>query len=134
MRLRAHERRELAGWGLLVLIYGLVLSPLLHAVVTHGGLDWGLAGESLLRHASSEPPSGHDERTPHEHPEAPDEGSAPCHTHFAGGLEHQTAAFAPAVPPAAVAPVRLVVASIEGHAARRSGGAPAWLPAMPQGP
>lgn len=134
MALRAHERRELAGWGLFVLVYGLVLSPLLHAVVTHGGLDWGPTGESLLRHTSSAQPAEHDESQPHEHPGDPDDGSAPAHTHPAGSLEHQTAAFAPSVPNADVAPVRLLVATLKGHRARRSGGAPDWLPAMPQGP
>ncbi|WP_309893472.1 hypothetical protein [Archangium sp.] len=134
MRPRAHERRELGGWGLLVLVYGLVLSPLFHAVVTHGGLGWGPAGDSLFRHTSSARPSGHDESKPHEHPGDSDEGSAPSHTHFTGSLEHHATAFIPAVPHVDAAPRRLLVIAIAVHAARRSGGAPDWLPGMPQGP
>ncbi len=126
------DRRDLACLGLMVLVYGLVVGPVVHAVVEHG--DWE--------------PRGHGHSHPHEHShphgrEARDEGGhtheeeAPAgagHTHAWGSVEHLRAV---AVTKSAVlAPVvwwiRLEEESF--HGPLRKPGAPHRLSAMPQGP
>ncbi len=48
--LNPHDRRDLACLGLMVLVYGLALAPVLHAVVGHGGAREGGAHRHTHAH------------------------------------------------------------------------------------
>jgi hypothetical protein len=80
--MRAATRREDARLGLFVLVYGLVLSPLVHAVVQHGGHEGAPRDAAWVTHG----PGSHD---PHGH-------GAPAHAHAHGGPAHAHAHGGPA--------------------------------------
>lgn len=101
--LNPHDRRDLAFLGLMVLVYGLVVAPALHAVVGHAGTDRQhrhVYGAATHRHgfeAAAHPHAhGHDEATAqhahgHDEPGAPEEqpGHGPDgHQHLTGSVEH----------------------------------------------
>lgn len=78
MALDPRDRRELAKAGLVILAFGFVISPTLHAVLGHGGV--GL-----------DP----DETQPHSHDGQRSDGRA--HSHPDDSLEHLGACCAPAI-------------------------------------
>ncbi|WNZ62127.1 hypothetical protein QEG98_41005 [Myxococcus sp. MxC21-1] len=90
--LNPHDRRDLASLGLMVLVYGLVVAPVLHAVVEHGD------GGHHHSHAHSHPHGrAHAHGAGNEHAHRGDEGAgepAPDgerkseHEHLTGSVEH----------------------------------------------
>jgi hypothetical protein len=117
------SRPELALYGLTVLLLGLVVAPLVHLGVVHGGA----AGHGW-HHAAAH----HDESVPHHHPseEAPTEE----HQHPPNSIEHL--AFCAVESAAVVAPAPLILARAVAKPDARE--APAALrrhrPEQPQGP
>ncbi|MCP3142924.1 hypothetical protein [Pyxidicoccus xibeiensis] len=86
--LNPHDRRDLACLGLMVLVYGLAVSPVLHAVVGHGG---GLGG-TRARYAHVHDGEGHthgEPERPVHTPGTPDEGG-PANGHGPDGHQHLT--------------------------------------------
>ncbi|WP_147451123.1 hypothetical protein [Corallococcus llansteffanensis] len=137
------DRRDLACLGLMVLVYGLAVAPVLHAVVGHGG---GLEGHA---HGHGHGPGGHVHRTgspaeqerfaPGEAPEAPDGADGDGqhghgHQHLTGSVEHLLAVAASwtvFLPPAS----RWMSWSVEQARAPEWRPGQRWRsPAMPQGP
>ncbi|WP_244238907.1 hypothetical protein [Corallococcus carmarthensis] len=132
----SRDRRDLAFLGLWVLVYGLAVAPVLHAVVGHGG--------GLGRHAHEHGAASHVHRTPG----TCDAAKAPCkaepeadgakqghgHQHLTGSVEHLLAVAASWT---VFVPPKLRGVSWRVEAAR----GPEWSPgqrlrsaAMPQGP
>jgi hypothetical protein len=124
MRPSPDDRRNLAQLGLTILVVGLVVAPLSHALVDHAGVQLGGYAEAWLTHGAK--------RT-HAHTHDHERGPTP-HSHAPESTQHLTALFAPA---AATAPVVRVeaVALAETLAPASSPRPAAWNhPAMPQGP
>ena len=147
-----HDRRDLACLGLTVLVYGLVVAPLLHAVVDHaGGLKLPATAQGWLAHrrppaqghghshkgapGAEEPGHSHEAAGHgHEHGPANEPGRGHPHQHSWGSVEHlQAVATSCAV----------VLAPLVGWVPLRAEGLhrPEWAPvaplrptAMPQGP
>jgi hypothetical protein len=135
------DRRDLACLGLTVLVYGLVVAPVLHAVEEHAGglalpaaaqgwLDHQKPAEPAPEHVHSHEVAGHGH--PHEHPHEPGKGHP--HRHLLGSVEHlQAVAVTRAVVLAPVVwwvPLRAAVP----RSPERVAGAPLRPTAMPQGP
>ncbi|WP_158623322.1 hypothetical protein [Corallococcus sp. CA053C] len=132
----SRDRRDLACLGLMVLVYGLAVAPVLHAVVGHGG---GLEG-----HAHVHGPAGHVHCAGSEGPAAKSTDGADRdeheqqghhgHQHLTGSVEHLLAVAASwtvFLPPAR----RWVSWSVEPVRAPRWRPGQRWRsPAMPQGP
>ncbi|MDY7230312.1 hypothetical protein [Hyalangium rubrum] len=124
------DRQDLACLGLMVLVYGLVVGPVVHAVVEHGG----------HAHGTSEQPHGHahphgEDPPGHEHGPAKDSREQGAgHHHPLGSVEHlqAVAVWSAAVLAPVVRWVRLPAKVF--HGPLRRPGAPARLTAMPQGP
>ncbi|NVJ09554.1 hypothetical protein HUW63_30555 [Myxococcus sp. AM001] len=136
--LNPHDRRDLASLGLMVLVYGLVVAPVLHAVVEHGD------GGHHHSHAHAHPHGrAHAHGARSEHAQPGDEGAgdaAPAgerkrgHAHLTGSVEHlQAVALAWAV--MKLPRVREVswLAEVQRGPARPPGAA-VRPTAMPQGP
>jgi hypothetical protein len=147
-----HDRRDLACFGLTVLVYGLVVSPVLHAAVDHaGGLELPAGAQAWLAHqrtqshehrhdhegASGTEASGHSHEAVghgHEHEPAHEHGKGHPHRHLWGSVEHLQAVAMSSV---------VVLAPMVGWVPLRAEGfhRPEWAPvaplrltAMPQGP
>ena len=135
------DRRDLACLGLTVLVYGLVVAPVLHAVEAHaGGLELPEAAQGWLDHQKPAEPAalpvhpsevaGHS----HSHGHTHEPGKGHAHQHPLGSVEHlQAVAVAGAVVLAPVAwwvPLRVEVP----RSPERISAAPQRLTAMPQGP
>ncbi|WNG55123.1 hypothetical protein F0U59_10280 [Archangium gephyra] len=127
--LDSHDRRDLACLGLMVLVYGLALAPVLHATVGHGG-GWGGAHGHSHVHAEGHSHAPHAEQDHERGPLLRAHG----HQHLAGSVEHllavavaKTHVFAPVT---RWVPIRWVV--FRGPS--RLPGDPPRPTAMPQGP
>ncbi|WP_426755942.1 hypothetical protein [Myxococcus sp. Y35] len=97
--LNPHDRRDLACLGLMVLVYGLAVAPVLHAVVEHGGgghhhhhghartHSHGTHGEDTADHARRAEESS---RAGHDDAGAParDGEHKSGHEHLTGSVEH----------------------------------------------
>ncbi|QSQ21668.1 hypothetical protein JY651_42005 [Pyxidicoccus parkwayensis] len=129
--LNRDDRRDLACLGLMVLVYGLAVAPVVHAVVGHGGggarhVHVHARGEQAHSHGPErDVPDGH----------APGKGHGPGgHQHLTGSVEHLHAVAASwAVVDAPRVPVLSWVAEVLRGPSRAPGAAPR-LTAMPQGP
>lgn len=134
--MRTQDRRDLATLGLILLGYGLVVSPLAHALLQHGAGS-GHAASEWVTHghtAPAEPLGPHDEQRPHSHSQREDAPQAPSHTHGLGSVEHLLAV---AVAPPRVLPPSFFWIALEAMrlgAERARAGDPLPLTAMPQGP
>ncbi|WP_375755738.1 hypothetical protein [Corallococcus exercitus] len=135
----SRDRRDLAFLGLWVLVYGLAVAPVLHAVVGHGG--------GLGRHAHEHGASSHVHRTtgtcdaakaacPSESEQGTPDGAkrGHGHQHLTGSVEHLLAVAASWM---VFVPPKLRWVSWRVEPAR----GPEWSPgqrlrsaAMPQGP
>ena len=94
----SQDRRDVACLGLMVMVYGLVLGPVLHAAVDHaGGQELPDAVQAWAGHAESthaHSPAPHDEEPGHSHRH----GKGRPHRHAWGSVEHlQTVALSHAV-------------------------------------
>lgn len=141
--LNPHDRRDLACLGLLVLVYGLAVAPVLHAAVGHGG--GGHEGVSY-RHSHAHDSSGEahshgperEQGSQHRVPadDAPGNGHGPDgHKHLTGSVEHLhavAAAWAAVLTPARVPAVSWLAEVLHGPS--RAPGAAPRPTAMPQGP
>jgi hypothetical protein len=131
--LNRHDRRDLACLGLLVLVYGLAVAPVVHAVVGHGG---GGRVPHVHVHGSGERAHSHGSKqrdVPGE--QAPGKGHGPGgHQHAAGSVEHLHALAASwtVVEAPRVRGVSWFAEVLRGPS-RAPGSAPR-LTAMPQGP
>ncbi|TQF15523.1 hypothetical protein FJV41_12965 [Myxococcus llanfairpwllgwyngyllgogerychwyrndrobwllllantysiliogogogochensis] len=94
--LNPHDRRDLASLGLMVLVYGLAVAPVLHAVVGHAG---GLGGAAHV-HAHGDKAHTHGARAVSPlSPERPRETDGhrreghgqDGHKHLTGSVEHLSA-------------------------------------------
>lgn len=126
----ARHRKEFACLGLGLLLFGVLLVPLVHAVHVHGELGSGHAhphshGGSTHRHAAN-PDSPEDAKAPLEEPDT--------HEHGAGDLQHPellTAGMEPlAAEPDGPASYREPLRPLVAILAIRS----TFSPEMPQGP
>ena len=81
--LDAHDRQDLGCLGLMVLVYGLALAPVLHATVGHGG-GWEAAHGHSHVHAGGHAHAPHAEQDGERGPVLRAHG----HQHFAGSVEH----------------------------------------------
>ncbi|MBJ6764898.1 hypothetical protein JGU66_29390 [Myxococcaceae bacterium JPH2] len=124
------DRRDLACLGLMVLVYGLLVAPVVHAVVGHGG---GLGGGAAHVH-------GHGPGE-HTHPNEPGDATpgkkrpaSHAHQHPSGSVEHLLAVATTwsAPPPPAVQWVSWAVE--RQHAPGHAPGTKLRPTAMPQGP
>ncbi len=147
-----HDRRDLACFGLTVLVYGLVVAPVLHTAMDHaGGLKLPAGASGWLTHqrstshehghshqgASSAEESKHSHEVSghgHEHGPAHEPGKGRPHRHSWGSVEHLQAV---------VMSFTVVLAPMVGWLPLRVEGfqCPEWAPvaplrlsAMPQGP
>jgi ABC-type nickel/cobalt efflux system permease component RcnA len=134
-----HDRRDLACFGLTVLVYGLVVAPVLHAAVDHaGGLELPTGAQAWLAHQRPQAHEhGHDHGGAghgHEHEPAHEHGKGHPHRHLWGSVEHLQAVAMSSV---------VVLAPMVGWVPLRAEGfhRPEWAPvaplrltAMPQGP
>lgn len=123
--------------GLTVLVYGLVVSPLLHAVFQHGPeRSFSAAEVAWITHERGPSPDApHDESKPHSHdvPGKRHSHGTP-HQHGEGSVEHLRVAVSPAVAFTVVlAPVGVLAWNIPGDERSREG-QPERLSSMPQGP
>ena len=133
--LNAHDRRDLASLGLMVLVYGLAVAPVLHAVVGHGG------GGARREHAHVAGESAHTHDAHHrDGPGSPDDSKSDRepvpdgHQHLTGSVEHLHA-VATAWAAVEVPRVRTVSWRVEVlRGLSRAPGAAPRLTAMPQGP
>lgn len=127
----------------MVLVYGLVVAPVVHALVDHAGQPWQLAAglmgarDQAHGHSHWHEGAGAAQSGPAHAEQGPAEGhedKEPGHRHGVGSVEHLGAvAVAHAVVLAPVVRwVRLVEA--EFHGPLRRPGEPVRLTAMPQGP
>src|SRR3954469_21978730 len=89
MRVSPDDRRNLAQFGLTILVVGLVVAPLSHLLVDHAG-ERIAADETWLTHGATAP--GHTHSHPHPH----DRSAHHHHTHPPESTQHLTALFAPA--------------------------------------
>lgn len=131
--LHRDDRRDLACLGLMVLVYGLAVAPVVHAVVGHGG------GGAAHAHAHGPGERAHshgprkDAQDEHEH--ARGKGHGPGgHQHLTGSVEHLHALAASWT---VVEAPRVRTVSWVAEAARgpeRAPGATLRPTAMPQGP
>ncbi|WNG45950.1 hypothetical protein F0U60_18895 [Archangium minus] len=125
------DRRDLACLGLMVLVYGLAVAPVIHAVVAHGG-GMGTAHERAHAYAHAHG---------HAHAHAGEQGHEqepsvrdPGHQHPVGSVEHLLAV--------AVTKASVLAPVVRWHPLRqevfrgplRLPGVPLRLTAMPQGP
>ncbi|NVJ21658.1 MULTISPECIES: hypothetical protein [Myxococcus] len=95
--LNPHDRRDLASLGLMVLVYGLAVAPVLHAVVGHAG---GLGGSAHV-HRHGGKAHSHEARaeTSSLSPEQPrktdgqknERHGQEGHKHLTGSVEHLSA-------------------------------------------
>lgn len=135
------DRRDLACLGLTVLVYGLVVAPVLHAVEEHaGGLELPAAAQGWLDHqklaepaplpVSSREVAGHG----HSHGHTHEPGKGHSHQHALGSVEHLRAVAVAS--PVVLAPVVWWVAlrAEVPRSPERVSIAPLRLTAMPQGP
>jgi hypothetical protein len=136
----SRDRRDLAFLGLWVLVYGLAVAPVLHAVVGHGG---GLGahahgpGSHVHRHAGEDGPA-HAEAAKHapgDARHAPDgKKQGHGHQHLTGSVEHLSALAASWT---VFVPPKLRWVSWNVERARAPAGSPGQRlrsTAMPQGP
>lgn len=125
------DRRDLGCLGLMVLAYGLVLAPVVHAVEGHaGGLELPAAAQGWLDHQRSDLEHGHEHGHGHSH----EHGKGQPHRHLTGSVEHlQAVAVASA---AVLAPVAwwVPLRAEEPRSPQRASVAPLRPTAMPQGP
>ncbi|WP_224247579.1 hypothetical protein [Hyalangium gracile] len=96
------DQRDLARLGLMVLVYGLVVAPVLHAVEGHAG-GWKLPATSQgwLDHQRTSAPRHEREAAGHEHGHehgdahgdaaGHEPGKGHAHRHQLGSVEHLTA-------------------------------------------
>lgn len=148
------DRRDVACLGLMVLVYGLVLGPVLHATVDHaGGLELPEASQGWAGHHDPAQAHGHShEDEPgaaedsehthavaghghgHEHGHSHSHGKGRPHQHPWGAVEHlQAVALSHAVVLAPVVEwVLLRAAAVQRPVWVQV--APLRLTAMPQGP
>ncbi|MFP2928876.1 hypothetical protein ACLESO_27490 [Pyxidicoccus sp. 3LG] len=139
--LNPHDRRDLACLGLMVLVYGLAVSPVVHAVVGHGG-GAGVAAARAHSHGAA----GHEHEASHSHgPEgakkqSPGEGKhgdghgPDGHQHLTGSVEHLQAMAASWV---VTKLPRVLAVSWQAEVPRRASVVAVSAPrptAMPQGP
>jgi hypothetical protein len=132
--LNPHDRRDLACLGLLVLVYGLAMAPVLHAVVGHGG------GGARHEHAHVPGERAHSHDAPRDASDAPEDGrpgqrhGPDGHQHLTGSVEHLHAVAATwaVVEAPRVRAVSWLAEVLRGPA--RAPGAATRLTAMPQGP
>ncbi len=140
--LNPHDRRDLACLGLMVLVYGLAVAPVLHAVVEHGG--GGHHHPHVHGRAHSHDTRGElGEAGAHAHRHAdPDDADAPSpegeqkggHEHLTGSVEHLHAvAVAWAVMKLPRVPEVSWLAEVR-HGPERAPGSALRPTAMPQGP
>lgn len=128
------DRRDLASLGLMVLVYGLAVAPVVHAVVGHGARGHGHV-HARAAHTGEE----HDTPGERGHEHGPGEGPGKKHgpdghRHLAGSVEHLLAVAATwsvVLPPR----VRWVSWRVERQRGPESlPGRPLRPTAMPQGP
>jgi len=130
-------RRSLAHLGLTVLVIGLVVAPLSHLLVDHGGLELGsAAARAWLTHGEQD--SGAHAH-PHSHADERDDrsergGHRHHHEHRPGDVQHLTALFAPAAAPPPLARTEAVSVVQVRRPAALPRPAERVHPAMPQGP
>jgi len=134
-----HDRQDVAFLGLIVLVYGLVVAPVLHAVVDHaGGLDLPAGSRGWLTHQHSQAHEhGHSHDVAdhgHEHRSTHEQGKGHPHRHSWGSIEHLQA-----VATSCAAVLAPMVGWVPLRAERLH--RPKWAPvaplrptAMPQGP
>ncbi|MCP3062591.1 hypothetical protein LXT21_27775 [Myxococcus sp. K38C18041901] len=134
--LNPHDRRDLASLGLMVLVYGLAVAPVLHAVVGHAGHIGG-TGSVHSHGGQAHSHEAADERglAPKPTNQSPEAGHGPDgHKHLTGSVEHLSVVATTWVV-ALVPVVRWVSWKHESvHAPTRLPGVPPRPTAMPQGP
>ncbi|WP_044282617.1 hypothetical protein [Myxococcus stipitatus] len=132
--LNPHDRRDLASLGLMVLVYGLTVAPVLHAVVGHAGSAGHVHRHGGKTHSHGTREAVADGLTP-ERSGKGSEGHGPDgHKHLTGSVEHLSALATTWV---MVHGVDVSWVSWVTEAARGPTRAPGTAPrrtAMPQGP
>jgi hypothetical protein len=122
----SQSRREWGLSALVLLVYGLAVSPIAHALLQHEGLE----------HLDATDLAWASHQTPQEK-RSPSQPRQPAHEHSSraeDGLEHLTlATHAPCEPPAAPQRLLKVAWNVRSEERERLGDAFA-LPGMPQGP
>ncbi|XXF77969.1 hypothetical protein P2318_33695 [Myxococcaceae bacterium GXIMD 01537] len=134
--IRPDDRRDLACLGLMVLVYGLAVAPVVHAVVGHGG---GHRTHAAHVHAHDGADGRHvarGEDPAHAHGAGDDgHGTGPGeHEHAPGSVEHLWALAVEQVAVLAPHVVWVTLGEAKQLAPTRLPGARWRLPAMPQGP
>jgi hypothetical protein len=123
----AQSRREWGLAGLVLVIYGLAVSPLAHALLQHQGLERLDSGDQAW--------ASHRNGSSPERRQSPFHASDERDSDDEGSLQHLTALGQPAAePPCAPERLLLHVAWITSGEERERLGAAPTPPGMPQGP
>lgn len=121
--LSREDRKDLATFGLTVLLMGLLVTPVVHAVVGHGPAraDAPVLGAT----------PGHDESRPHHHP-----GRAPGspHHHLDGSPEHLSVIALSAAPVLVLSALWIGLPPPPTREAHPQRGGEQFTAVMPQGP
>ncbi len=119
------DRRDLASLGLVVLVYGLVAAPVLHALGDHaGGWELPASAQGWVEH----------QRPSEQHPHPHEHGHGHSHRHLPGSVEHLQAVMVAQSVVLAPAAWWLPLGVQEPHSPEWVAVAPLPRPEMPQGP